>query len=555
MQVTIDQFSANFAQLQLTPMPPAQAQPVPQVDEKGWVKSFDVIYGTKNPDLNSHKVVTIEGDNIHYALRCRENEERSSRDYKDGVPNYVVASMSFVVSDRPRVKGGHHGRRVITVPVKFKAQNITHVTDVYKFDQKITEPRKYSRSSEFLNDLIEDSPADRKTRIEGYYNKGTNSFSDSYHHSERAMWGALKTPEVIQALVEGILSQMPPQARNDNPLANRIKIYSAVLDAHSTRYMCFECEPASHGFQRKQGKFMVRLQAALSTYFTLSPKNGVTLFTRVSAEDESRQSPQELESHHNYWRTRNIKEIRGKNISLVLLRDDRKTQKDVKPYSVFVSSEKINPPLPVFLTHRKDNPLSTIKLTDANQQFNAHSIAIVQQVQSCIDKIAKSTNFAEKLQLVKEAYALQPNNINVLINYYNVLYQNNYQIESLEFLRKAQAYYIQQNEQGHANYKIFRHVLVGIFKNAFFCACGDNHKYFIEKASALECLEQLSERDFPLFYFLRGMYFTLTERQDQARDDYEIAYKRLSQDDFANPQDFAEIMGYLKTLIEYRPTN
>lgn len=547
MQINLDNFCANFAQLQLAEAVPAQPQ---QVDERAWVKSFNVEYGTKNPRLNAHKIVTIEGDNIHYALRCRENEERASRDYKDGVPNYVVASMSFVVSDRPRVKGGYHGRRVITVPVKFKALHITHVTHVYKFDQKTVEPKKYSRSSEFLKDLVEDSPASKKERIEGYYHKGTNSFSDSYHHSERALWGALKTPEVIQSLVEGILSQMHPQARNNNPLADRIKIYSAVLDAHSTRYMCFECEPASFGFQRKQGKFMLRLQAALSAYFTLSPKNGVTLFTRVSAEDESRQSPKELGSHYDFWLTRDVRAIRGKNISLVLQRDDRKTQKDVKPYSVFVSSEKINPPLPVFLTPRKDNALATTQLTDANQQFNSHSIAIVKQMQACIEKIAKSATFAEKLQLIKEAYALQPNSINVIINYFNILFQNGLQLESLEFLRKAQAYYLQQNEPGHSNYKILRHNLAGIFKNAYSVANSDNYKLFVEQASKLECFESLTERDFPLFYFLRGIYFALTERQDQARGDFEIAYKRLTIDDFATPQDFAEIMENLKMLMK-----
>lgn len=549
MQITMNDLCANIAQLQLAEVPPALVQPVQPVHETAWVKSFDMVYGTKNPLLNSHKIVALEGDNIHYALRCRENEERASRDYKDGVPNYVVASMSFVVSDRPRVKGGHHGRRVITVPVKFKALHITHVTHVYEFDQKTVEPKKYSRSSEFLKDLVEDSPAAKKERIETLYNKGTNSFSDSYHHSERALWGALKTPEVIQSLVEGILSQMPLQARNNDPLADRIKIYSAVLDAHSTRYMCFECEPASYGFQRKQGKFMVRLQAALSAYFTMSPKNGVTLFTRVSAEDESRQSPKELGSHYDFWRNRNVQDIRGKNISLVLQRDDRKTQKDVKPYSIFVSSEKINPPLPVFLTHRKDNALATIQLTDANQQFNSHSVALVRQVSACIEKIGKSTNFAEKLQLVKEAYLLQPNNINVIIVYFNILFQSGLQLESLEFLRKAHAYYLQQNEPEHANCKILRHNLAGVCKNAFIVASGDNHTYFVEQASNLECLESLTERDFPLFYFLRGLYFALTKRQDQARGDFEVAYKRLTIDDFANPQDFAEIMGNLKILI------
>ncbi|MCE5293192.1 MAG: hypothetical protein LLF94_01085 [Chlamydiales bacterium] len=518
--------------------------------ETAWVKSLNLTYGTKNSFLNGHKVVTIEGDMIHYTLRCREVEERASRDYKDGVPNYVVASMSFVVSDRPRVKGGYHGRRVITVPVKFNEQTITHVTSVYPFNEKTAEPKKYSRSAEFLADLKEDSPATKQGRIEEYYKKGTNTFSDCYHHSERALWGALKKPTMIDALVEGIVSQMLLQARNTNPKADRIKVYAAVLDFHSTRYMCSECAPASFGFQKKQGTFIKRLEEALGKYFTLSPKNGLTLCTRVSADDEGKQSPVEAAEHRDYWRYTDIHEIRTTNKSLVLQRDDRRTQQDVKPHGVFVSSEEINPPLPVYLTPRKDNPLASIKLTEPNKQFNQHSLAIVKQVQEIINTIDKSQNFDDKLKLVQEAYRLQPGNINVIINYYNVLIRHNQQIASLEFLRKAQRHYVQHNGRESNNYKILRHALVSIFKSAFSCAFSNNSNEFTEQVDKLQWLNELTEDDFALFYFLRGLYARSNRREDDAKSDFEIAQKRLTQEDFATPQDFQEITGHLVRLLK-----
>ncbi len=525
---------------------------VADVNESAWVKSFDVVYGTKNPDLHSYKEVTIEGDNIHFALRCRENEERASRDYNGGVPNYVVASMSFVVSDRPRMKGGSHGRRVITVPVKFNAQNTSHVTSVYTFDQQTVAPKKYKRSTAFLQDLLQDCSADKQARVTQYYNKGNNSFSDSYHHSERALWGALKMPAMIQSLVDGLLSQLPTSARNENPLADRVKVYSAVLDLHSTRYMCFECEPSSFIFQKKQGKFMGRLQDALNRYFTLSPKNGLTLFTRVSAEDNGKRSRKQLADHQNVWRDRKICHIRGKNISLVLQRDDRTTaQGQPNPYGTFVSSERMNAALPVFLAKRRDNASVALELTSSNRVFNTRVSENVQYVNDLLGKIKASQDPLQKLELSKQAYQMMPDDINILITSFNVLDDCKMHVESLDFIRKAQQYYLDHNDAMNPNYQIFRQLLAKIFKNIFI-SLGGNDEALIEKIGKLECLEELNERDCPLFYYLRGLHLLFTKDRQSAIRDFERVLKSVRPEDFQSMEDFTDTVANLKSLVKAR---
>lgn len=59
-----------------------------------WVKSFNLTYQSSK----KHKNVLIEGDDLHFKLRCLENHERESRDYSGPLPNYVVANIGFVIT-------------------------------------------------------------------------------------------------------------------------------------------------------------------------------------------------------------------------------------------------------------------------------------------------------------------------------------------------------------------------------------------------------------------------------------------------------------------------
>lgn len=44
-------------------------------NEMTWVKSLDLVYGTKDPQQNPHKVVEVDGDALHVDLRAIENQE------------------------------------------------------------------------------------------------------------------------------------------------------------------------------------------------------------------------------------------------------------------------------------------------------------------------------------------------------------------------------------------------------------------------------------------------------------------------------------------------
>ncbi|MCE5293552.1 MAG: hypothetical protein LLF94_02925 [Chlamydiales bacterium] len=520
----------------------------PTVNATSWVKSLDLVYGTKNPVLKPHKQIAIDGDAIHEILRGRENQERESRDHDGSVPNYVVASISFVVSDRPHVKGGAHGRKVITIPIKYNGQEISHVTSVYTFDQKVTTPQKkdptksktYKRSSDFRADLLDDSTEESKSRVETYYAKGTNSFSDSYHHSERALWGALKKAETIQLLINQLFAK----------LGYAPKVYAAVLDLHSTRYMCAECEPSSFCFQKKRGKFLTRMEEALKRSCILSEKSGLTFCTRVSAEDNSKRSLKQNSDHSEFWADRNVKRLRNGALNLILQRDDRTTNPGANIYGTFVSSERLNAPQAVFLTKRRANASVALGITASNRSFIKHVAENNRVVTEILSEMAAhrqaGRNKQERIAMAQRAYALCPDDIQVLAGCRNAYYENDMFIEALGYCRSVSrrlistrnSYLVAWADYVNTNAIQVLNLLV------------DGASEVIDQVCSLDWLHTLDDLDSPLLFCVRAALLLELKRFKESHDDFHKALALLKTDPYLNLDKKKEYESYIQSSLE-----
>lgn len=508
--ISLGQLSAQFGKLDVNT--------TPQTPELRWVQSLDLVYGTKNPILNKHKVVLVDGDKLHHQLRCMENQERASRDHNGGVPNYVVAAMSFVVSDRTHVKGGHHGRRVIVVPLRFHDQNTTHVTKVYSFDKTVKDKKTYKRSDEFTQHLLADSPADKHEQIKLYHNKATNTFSERYHHSERALWGALRTDELVQQVAAELLRQLDPLSQN----VEGIKVYCAALDIHSTRYLCSNCEPSSFEFQKPTGSFLDRLQVALARTCVFSKKHGITLLTRVSAEDEGGRGRKELNDHKPCWNDRNIRSIRTLKTNLVLQRDDRTTNASSKveqQFGLFVSNQRINAAEPVYIVARRDNATSALELTASNKQFLTHITENEQRARDIVKQVSllrtTTNDRTQLLLLIETAYQLCPHSTEVWAEYCAIYRHNNMPIESLDFALRL--FMLYRRERGNDDYytKEWSTVFTDCFTNTFpLIQAGD--KNAIAKLKSIKAVFNASDYDTAELYLLRAIYFEKTGEKPQA---------------------------------------
>ncbi len=497
-------------------------QIAPAEQELCWVKSFDLIYGTKDPKLKPYKVLVVDGDKLHHQLRAMENQERASRDYKDGVPNYVVAALTFVVSDRARIKGGQHGKRVITVPIRYKNQDTTHVTNVFTLDEMVKSKRTFKRSSALTEQIIADSPREKHDEIRMYHGKATNTYGERYHHSERALWGALRTDELVRQIAAELLKQLDPAGLGD--AFKGVKVYSAIFDFHSTRYLCHNCEPSSFAFQSSTAVFLAKLKAVLAGSLVFSEKRGITLLTRVSAEDNGGRSRVEMNQHHPFWRDKNIAQIRLKGLNVVLQRDDRTTGASCdfeKQFGLFVSNQRINPPQPVYLCQRRDNQSSALELTGSHKELIAKAQENLQELRDNLREIAALRTQGGDPQVLRKRVELlfqrDSQNIEVLIECYEVyLYCKRY-VEALNFAlcifrlhfatRGINDYYTKEWNQAFSS----------CFQEVFpMLHAGDKDalKTFKKAKACFEpCIPELAE-----VYLLRAIYFEKTGDLKEARE-------------------------------------
>lgn len=407
-----------------------------------WVKSFNVTYQS----TKKYKNVLVEGDDIHFKLRCLENHERESRDYSGTIPNYVVANIGFVISDRVHEgKEGHHGRRFVSFPVKFGNQTFTQVNDTYTFDEK-ADDGKTPRSREFKEDLIAESSADKKSAIERDYKSSGPNFVQSYHHSERALWKSLKKSGAL----DSIFAELEKVLDKDG------KVYCMVLDLHSTRYMCSNCEPSSYIVQQKlKAKFEERFAGKYKT-----SEKGFFTFSRVSAEEKSKRS-QKNDSDHREKCTETVQELRDKNLNVVFQRDDRSTKsykKIMEAHGFFVSAdtERLNSPRSFYVSQRMDANSSTVALTRQNSSFGTFAKEDAKKVGALlkqIDKLRKARKFEEARQCVEEALQIEPENPQVVCFYSIVLIDTHRFMEALPFAVKAYGLYfkIQQDNPNEVN--------------------------------------------------------------------------------------------------------
>lgn len=507
---------------------------VPTV-ELSWVKSLDLIYGTKDPRTKPHKVASVDGDRLHYELRCLENQERASRDHNGSVPNYVVAALTFVISDRPHVKNGAHGRRVVTVPIRYNNQATTHVTDVFLFDEVVKEKKSYKRSSKFTQQLLEDSPADKRPDIVLYKNKATNTFSDRYHHSERAFWGALRTDALVQQIASELLKKIDPLGLG----TVGTKIYCAIFDFHSTRYLCHNCEPSSFEFQKPTGNFLERLQRVLGATCVFSQKRGITLLTRVSAEDEGgRKRP---DTHAEFWRDRNIRQIRSQALNLVLQRDDRLTNASgvlEGQFGLFVSNQKLQPAQAVYIVARRDNPTTALELTSSNKAWLTHIAENEQHVRDILKEVRalwmQGGDLNRALELVEKAYQLAPDLIDVWCDYYEVLVRAKNFVGALEFAlrvyNKSQDRRV-ANEWNKAFVKCYEEVMLAL-------ADGDAATFKRMKPLLIE-----REDDRVEFLLLRALYYQQKGEVAESQRNREKAFLQL---------DTETIKGYSELFMRAR---
>ena len=244
-------------------------------DKPLWHRNFSLFYRAKKP----HKGVLLEGEAIHKELRATIKEKHQLKSSEN--LNYANAKLSFIVSDRTHQPFGLHGRKVVSIPVLVEPteKEVIHVTNCYPFFKVfLNKNLSVWRSQGLLRDVLVSKPIIKHDKIIEQFDAKSQSFHRDYHCSERALYAFLNQPKVIDDVIDTIEVQCNGQ--------QGLKIYAMIIDIHTDRYLCNNCEESVFFWYAPKGEFMEKLIAALEArgHKTQTKSGVMDIAVRVSAE-------------------------------------------------------------------------------------------------------------------------------------------------------------------------------------------------------------------------------------------------------------------------------
>lgn len=286
-----------------------------------WSRTLSVLF--KSKQLAKNLVIEAHAHaGLKQAVAQQHNQipaQASQRKEKQiRKANFNKVMLSFIVSDRPHDGSQSHGRRCVSIVLMGNPENDQqtryHVSDYYTFDDN--REGGYKRSAELLKDVMISKPMSLQHEIETLYlNKSSPQFHRRFHCSERALFGMLNKDETINWLLDQIDSHL-----NQQP---NIKFYAMILDLHSDRYLCHDCEESMFYWYRPEGEFMQKLIAAIQQRgHKVQTKSGaLEPIVRVSALKPA-QGQQEKTAIEHGLKPVDIKAQRGIHEVTVLQRND-----------------------------------------------------------------------------------------------------------------------------------------------------------------------------------------------------------------------------------------
>lgn len=217
-----------------------------------WTDNFDLTYDSKFPN----KRIKIPGNTTHNELKRIENQMRQNKNSSGRDRNHVAGSISFVVSDRPiqfyKVSGEGripiHGVRRISVPIFYAPENIIQPY----FNEHHTAPKN-------SNDELEKA-ANKLYKTKGwlhvpldfkYYGEREKEEGIRLNHSEHGLYKHLCDVKVLNAYVDSLINEL---CLDEKILAKGYRVYSVIIDIHSTNSLCSDCRKLTHGLYSNDTK-------------------------------------------------------------------------------------------------------------------------------------------------------------------------------------------------------------------------------------------------------------------------------------------------------------
>lgn len=311
-----------------------------------WTKHFSVYFGSSYD--KPHKALTVDSDKQHAFLKSQnsfaeqrltwaESHDPKTEEFKDFSGNPVSASLVFITSlNNSFMHGNQSTKQKIRVELNFRTDY--HIT---KNDEEVTPKDEVERVKYRINSVEEEtirqtsrpdgSKAKTAEQIDALYKEETQktnmTFALSFRHGEQALLDYLEQPETIQQIVNCLIQ--------NHKFTKDMKVLAVILELHSPRYVCENCEIGILGEQNpEKSKFLQNLTSALIAKGYRVPRfSPIRMLTEVSSFMPFH-SQAKLEDEHQTV----LLDLRSCQNELILSRDDSALETQL---TQFHSSAKI----------------------------------------------------------------------------------------------------------------------------------------------------------------------------------------------------------------------
>lgn len=268
-----------------------------------WTRHLSVLFGNRYGKVKKSLVIDSQAEHATLCLQNNFTKQRlfkpkdAQAEEKDHEGNPVTASLIFIVSTYKYKKGDNEMRSQIRVPLNFTGEY--HLSLSSQEGEHRKQEVRYRASSApiaFFNHPQRQTYRPLKNieideKYKAFQENKDPSFHRLFHHGEQALLSHLEQDNVVAQLVQ-TLSKSPAFIQG-------CKVYGVILNIHSPRYSCENCEAAILGEQNPEKSNFLRLLAAqlkligciLPTYSPLR------MLTQVSSYISFHGQPIETESH------------------------------------------------------------------------------------------------------------------------------------------------------------------------------------------------------------------------------------------------------------------
>lgn len=245
-----------------------------------WVSDLDLSYRNQQfddipiPSTQLHSQLASSGNTLKDTVKAKlPNHQRDA--LEDPKPNFLMVNVGYILSQPAK-----NGEKFVSFPVRVPGQNYYSVQTSWEQQKKSKGSavknlqkrhdcgKEHSPQAKGFSTVQKNGPSHYYDDVEG------PTYDTKFHHSEQALYEYLIQQTVVNSLFKRIQEAGVPKGT---------EIHGIIIDMHSTRYVCGNCELGAQGMMSPEYKFLEYFAEKAKDYGYSYKPNEAEIAFRVTA--------------------------------------------------------------------------------------------------------------------------------------------------------------------------------------------------------------------------------------------------------------------------------